>query len=258
VPDPVGGANSPHTSGDHEFKTAHLATLELGDLFKFKNRPIDWHKHLLLLSKLAADLNRIQTFEARTLAGDHEIGLFDPLFQRLDPGGANRVVELPPENDTVNVPGHAEAQAFLITNTGTEQLQVVYNDCSPLANTIVHTLAGGESAWFYTDGSTWEFVEVAASSGGGSAGSEKCEVDLVGAKNASNLVFTTPDDFIQQASGTRIKVYMNGQRLNEGAGCDFVASESGGVGTGYDTITLHSDLAPESFDILFADYVPSA
>jgi hypothetical protein len=257
VPEPIGGANSPHTSGDHEFHTANLAILELGDLFKFKNRPLDWHKQVLILSKLAADLNRIQTFEATTLTADHEIGLFDPLFQRIDPGGANRVVELPPENDVVTIPGHASSQAFFITNTGDEQLQVVYNDCSPNANTIVHTLTGGESAWFYTDGVTWEYVEVGGTGGGGGSG-EKVQIDLIGTKDGSNLVFTTPDNFVQQASGTKIKVYMNGQRLYEGATCDYTVSESGGAGTGYDTITLSADLAPLSFDNLFADYVPSA
>jgi len=249
VPDPIRGANSPFTGRDHELHTANLATLELGDLFKFKNRPLDWHKQLLILSKLAADLNRIQTFETTTLAGDHEISLYDPLFQRIDPGGANRTVEMPPEVK-------ADAQAFLITNIGAQQLQFIYNDCSPQTGTVIHTLTGGETAWFFTDGIDWQYVEVGGTGGGGGSG-EKVQIDLVGTKDGANTIFTTPDFFTQDPSGARIRIYLNGQRLYEGVGSDYTVSESGGAGTGYDTVTLSADLAPYSFDNLFADYVPS-
>lgn len=38
--------------------------------------------------------------------------------------------------------------------------------------------------------------------------------------------------------GASIALYFNGQRLESGAGNDFTVSESGGVGTGFDTVTL--------------------
>lgn len=79
----------------------------------------------------------------------------------------------------------------------------------------------------------------------------KDSIPLVGAINGSNTVFTTPDVFIHIPSGLQIKVYYNGQRIFEPD--DFSASESGGAGTGFDTITLL--FAPKSGDRLDADYV---
>ena len=55
-----------------------------------------------------------------------------------------------------------------------------------------------------------------------------------GLVNGANTVFTTSSDF---QPGTEI-VYFNGLRQTEGVGCDYVRSESGGVGTGYDTLTF--------------------
>lgn len=58
--------------------------------------------------------------------------------------------------------------------------------------------------------------------------------------NGVNTVYTTAADFV---SGSET-VYFNGLRQTEGVGCDYVRSESGGVGTGFDTITLA--VAPRS------------
>jgi len=80
----------------------------------------------------------------------------------------------------------------------------------------------------------------------------KVEVPLLGVKNHINLVFTTPDEFLP----TTIAVYFNGQRMRRGAGEDYTVSESGGPGTGYDTITLlDAELAPYATEQLFADYI---
>ena len=79
----------------------------------------------------------------------------------------------------------------------------------------------------------------------------KFEVDLIGSKTGTNLIFTTPDTFLQET----IRLYLNGQRLKRGAGDDYLTSESGGSGTGFDTITLAAGLAPEAIDNLFADYI---
>ena len=80
----------------------------------------------------------------------------------------------------------------------------------------------------------------------------KVEIPLLGTKNSLNLIFTTPDKFLP----TKIALYFNGVRMKQGAGEDYVVSESGGPGTGYDTITLlDAALAPKSTEQLFADYV---
>ena len=75
------------------------------------------------------------------------------------------------------------------------------------------------------------------------------EIELVGPKNAVNLVYTLPEYF----GATSIRYYRNGVRQNRGIGDDFVVSESG-PGTGFDTITVLND-APLLEETLFADYI---
>ena len=75
--------------------------------------------------------------------------------------------------------------------------------------------------------------------------------------NDANTSFTTAVDFIDGSES----VYFNGVRQTEGVGCDYVRSESGGAGTGYDTITFA--VAPRSRpgakpdDSITIDYDPS-
>jgi hypothetical protein len=66
-------------------------------------------------------------------------------------------------------------------------------------------------------------------------------------------VFTVPLNFRHGGVDTEILSY-NGQRLIEGAGNDYVASESGGIGTGYDTITL--EFTPRPASNFRVDYTP--
>lgn len=80
----------------------------------------------------------------------------------------------------------------------------------------------------------------------------KVEVPLLGTKDAVNLIFTAPNKFLPST----ISVYFNGQRMKQGSGNDYVVSESGGPGSGYDTITLLAVvLAPLPNEQLFADYI---
>ena len=77
---------------------------------------------------------------------------------------------------------------------------------------------------------------------------------LAGPQNGINTVFTTPTYFI--ASGlSKESFYINGVLLHQGAGNDYTVSESGGVGTGFDTITMA--FAPKSVDWLTIDYCPN-
>jgi hypothetical protein len=74
--------------------------------------------------------------------------------------------------------------------------------------------------------------------------------------NSVNTVFTTSQDFVP---GTET-VYYNGVRQREGLSNDYVRSESGGIGTGFDTITLavaprdRPGLRPD--DVVIVDYDP--
>jgi len=67
-------------------------------------------------------------------------------------------------------------------------------------------------------------------------------------------VFTAPTNFQHGGVDTEA-VHYNGQRLFEGAGNDYIASESGGVGTGYDTITLL--FVPRAGSNFLIDYTPA-
>lgn len=76
---------------------------------------------------------------------------------------------------------------------------------------------------------------------------------LVGPKNGVNVVFTTPglEKFVHNLPFLDISVYYNGVRL--ALLDDYTVSESGGPGTGFDTVTIN--LPPFANDHLFADYI---
>ncbi len=86
-------------------------------------------------------------------------------------------------------------------------------------------------------------------------------IPLVGLKNGQNRIFrTTPDYFVHDptVTGQDISVFHNGRRLiltaapDPGQG-DFFVSESGGLGTGYDTVTMLT-FAPVTASGFVADY----
>ena len=81
----------------------------------------------------------------------------------------------------------------------------------------------------------------------------RTNLDLSGAKNGSNLVFVVPggDKFTHNLPYFSIQVYFNGQRLR--LIDDYVILESGGSGTGYDTVVL--EVAPRASDKVIVDYV---
>jgi hypothetical protein len=79
---------------------------------------------------------------------------------------------------------------------------------------------------------------------------------LVGAVDGVNKIYVLPygDKALVADPGVKIKVFYNGQRLHEGGANDYTTSESGGAGTGFDTVTL-IHVAPKPGDILTADYI---
>lgn len=81
------------------------------------------------------------------------------------------------------------------------------------------------------------------------------EINMIGTKNSINRTFTTPDKFLNglftEGSFFHIHVKHNGKDLYEGI--DYTISESGGPGTGYDTINITS-FAPKKKDQLKATY----
>lgn len=85
---------------------------------------------------------------------------------------------------------------------------------------------------------------------------------FVGPRDGNNRVFrTTPLKFVHDlaGSGQTIEVWHNGRRLIQTAASDpgqgdYTVSESGGVGTGFDTITLLT-FAPVGASMLVSDFL---
>jgi len=77
--------------------------------------------------------------------------------------------------------------------------------------------------------------------------------DLVGVRDGVNCVFLLPrnEKFTHNLPYLTISVYVNGLRLTLLE--DYTIEESGGIGTGYDTIIMN--LAPYSDDHIIVDYV---
>ena len=98
-------------------------------------------------------------------------------------------------------------------------------------------------------------------SAGGVTVDVRVGVGLVGPQNGSNRIFkTTPDQFEHDISGNghTIEVFHNGRRLIQTATMnpsigDYWVEESGGVGTGFDTINLLT-FAPVVRSGLVANY----
>lgn len=80
-------------------------------------------------------------------------------------------------------------------------------------------------------------------------------VELAGTKNGINVIFTIPggEKAVHTPPGLQVKLYRNGLRQALGVGCDYTVSESGGLGTGFDTVTV--DPAPLGYEILLVDFV---
>lgn len=80
------------------------------------------------------------------------------------------------------------------------------------------------------------------------------DIELDGTIDGVNTSFLIPasEKFVQSGN-IKIRAYLNGQRLLDGASNDYVVSESGGLGTGFDTVELA--VAPEPGDKVTADFV---
>ena len=97
-------------------------------------------------------------------------------------------------------------------------------------------------------------VEGLEAGGTGRAFLHKVGVILLGVKDNSNRTFTTPDDFINEdISGDllTISIFHDGNRLVEDD--EYVLVESGGAGTGFDTIVITA-FKPKAKSTLIANY----
>jgi hypothetical protein len=82
----------------------------------------------------------------------------------------------------------------------------------------------------------------------------KQDIQLVGSVNDVNTIFTIPSGHFIQDVNHKIIVYKNG--VKQAYLDDYIISESGGIGTGYDTVIFYIPPAttPTPIDIVTADY----
>lgn len=100
------------------------------------------------------------------------------------------------------------------------------------------------------------FIESQGGAGSGYFWREK--IPLIGMRNASNRTFYTPDKFINGSylgNVFHLTIEHNGKELYENI--DYSIAESGGPGTGYDTINLIS-FTPVAHSLLYATYAIKA
>lgn len=87
----------------------------------------------------------------------------------------------------------------------------------------------------------------------GVAGYLRTNVVPIGVVDGVNTVFTTPTKFRHDGFSNEM-VYLRGLRLFEGLDSDYIAVESGGPGTGFNTLIFSS--APFPGDAMLVDYYP--
>jgi hypothetical protein len=75
-------------------------------------------------------------------------------------------------------------------------------------------------------------------------------IEPVGAFDGVNVTFFLPESFVHDPPRQTLTLFYNGQRLSHGH--DYLVSEGGGPGGGYDTLTTL--FAPRPGDRLQADY----
>jgi hypothetical protein len=83
---------------------------------------------------------------------------------------------------------------------------------------------------------------------------EQQDIQLVGLVNNVNTIFTIPSGTWIQVPPYKIIVYKNG--VKQVLGDDYTIAESGGPGTGYDTVILAipPETIPAPIDVITADY----
>jgi hypothetical protein len=150
-----------------------------------------------------------------------------------------------------------------------EDIELVYSDidllqfseCEKEWLISLGFTTGIDIGWNQLDGYVQGLIELGAEGGGGGAADGyitylwREKIQLIGLRNGSNRTFYTPDKFINGIWYNNhfvITIEHNGKQLYENV--DFTIAESGGPGTGYDTINIFS-FTPNTHSILYATYV---
>ena len=161
-------------------------------------------------------------------------------------------------DDTDDEQGSAAILGAITASVTSEQFQVFYLSRQ---RQIIYGDVNPGKHWYdpFPDEGILSLAELTALSG--AAIKDRIGVGFVGPQDGSNRLFrTSPDFFSHDLAGTgqTIEVFHNGRRLIQSATADpsigdYTVEESGGVGTGFDTINLCT-FAPVVRSQLVANY----
>ncbi len=159
--------------------------------------------------------------------------------------------------DLLKIPGVSESDIRASLLKGELRNKILSGEVHVISSDVDLLQFNLQNKMFLQDAGITRGLEVGAGEFGAQAFTFKQMVNLIGLRDGVNGVFTVPapDKFIQGSLGQnifKISILHNGAELIPDV--DYEVSESGGVGTGYDTVTIISFI-PVVNSILLANYV---
>lgn len=149
--------------------------------------------------------------------------------------------------DLLQIPGVAESDIRASLLKGELQHKIRAHDITILCSDIDLLQFNDKQKLFLQNAGVVNGL--VANGGTGTGGFDVQDSELIGVQNFSNLIFTTPTKFKHIANFKEV-LYVNGVRQHIPQ--DYFVAESGGLGTGFDTITFI--IPPVITDILTIDY----
>jgi hypothetical protein len=164
------------------------------------------------------------------------------------------------DRDLLQIRGVAEADIRASLLKGELRHKILAKDIIVICSDIDLLQFNAAHKAFLQSAGIVDGLEVSSSSGGSGVDLPflfRQNIELLGARNGINRVYVVPflDKFIDgYFSGhlLEIQVFHNGRQLYKNI--DYKISESGGYGTGYDTIQMIS-FTPNTHSILYANYM---
>jgi hypothetical protein len=151
--------------------------------------------------------------------------------------------------DLLAIPGVAESDIRASLLKGELLHKIKSKDIEIITSDIDLLQFNNDQKAFLQAAGVVDGLEIAGTGGTGTGGFDVQDALLIGVQNNINTTFTTPTKFKHTADFKEV-VYINGLRSHIPE--DYFVAESGGLGTGYDTVVFVNP--PEPNDLLVIDY----
>ncbi len=151
--------------------------------------------------------------------------------------------------DLLQIPGVAESDIRASLLKGELRNKILVGDIIVECSDIDLLQFNAAHKSFLQNSGIVDGLEVSGSGGAGVGGFDVQDADLIGTQNGINATFTTATKFIHTSSFKEV-IFSNGLRNHIPE--DYAIAESGGPGTGYDTIIFV--IPPDGDDVLTIDY----